>query len=413
MAEPYLIQQSFSVQFSYPVYFVVGVFSQARGVLASVLKGERSRRDDNVEPVCALAVIDDGVVQHHPDLLEQVRTAGSGKDGWRLVGEPLVLPGGERSKNDPAVLDQLCFEIEARRLDRHSYILAVGGGALLDAVGFAAAIAHRGVRLVRIPTTVLSQNDSGVGVKNGVNRFGSKNYLGTFAPPYAVINDKSFLSTLSCRDFASGMAEAIKVSLIKDEEFFAWLEESALGLVARQSRAVEHMVRRTAELHLDHIRKGGDAFESGSKRPLDFGHWAAHKLEVLSEHRLRHGEAVAIGIALDVVYSMIEHGLAQADCDRVLRMIETLGLPTYDPTLDLKQMSGEPAYLAGLEEFRQHLGGRLNVTMLSDLGKGIQVHRIDNAIMERGRGILKRRRSQDGTARVEPKEHGEPSLVSS
>ena len=112
-------------------------------------------------------------------------------------------------------------------IDRHAYVLAVGGGALLDMVGYAAATAHRGVRLVRVPTTVLSQNDSGIGVKNSVNAFGKKNFLGTFAPPFAVFNDFTFLTTLSDRDWRAGISEAIKVALLKDATFFAFLEEHA------------------------------------------------------------------------------------------------------------------------------------------------------------------------------------------
>src|SRR4029079_4140447 len=127
----------------------------------------------------------------------------------------------------------------AQGLDRHAFVMAVGGGALLDLVGYAAATTHRGGRLLRVPTTVLAQNDSGVGVKNGVNAFGVKNLVGTFAPPFAVINDLRFLQTLEPRERVAGMAEAVKVALVRDASFFEWMEAEAAGLAAFQAEAVE------------------------------------------------------------------------------------------------------------------------------------------------------------------------------
>jgi 3-dehydroquinate synthase len=187
--------------------------------------------------------------------------------------------------------------LAAEQIDRHSFVIVVGGGAVLDVAGYAAAVVHRGVRLVRIPTTVLAQNDAGVGVKNGINAFGAKNFLGVFAPPFAVIDDSRFLSTLDPRDQVAGMAEAVKVAAIRDPVFFEWLVDHSDALASFELVHVERMIRRCAELHLAHIAGGGDPFETGNARPLDFGHWSAHKLEILTAHELRHGEAVAIGMA--------------------------------------------------------------------------------------------------------------------
>ena len=166
-------------------------------------------------------------------------------------------------------------------------LIAIGGGALLDVAGFAAAMAHRGVRLIRVPTTVLSQDDSAIGVKNGINAFDKKNYLGTFAAPFAVINDSRFLPTLSDRDWRSGISEAIKVALIRDAAFFDFIEANAVKLHDRDLPVMEQLVHRSAELHYDHITTNGDPYEQGSSRPLDYGHWAAHKLEPVTDYRLR------------------------------------------------------------------------------------------------------------------------------
>jgi 3-dehydroquinate synthase len=266
-------------------------------------------------------------------------------------------------------------------IDRHAYVLAVGGGALLDMVGYAAATAHRGVRLLRVPTTVLSQNDSGIGVKNSVNAFGKKNFLGTFAPPFAVFNDFTFLTTLSDRDWRAGISEAIKVALLKDATFFAFLEEHATALVERDMTAMQWLVYRCAQLHLEHIATSGDPFELGSSRPLDFGHWAAHKLEQLSNYELRHGEAVAIGLALDATYAHLIGLLPKADWRRILDLIVAVGLPLHVQELDMSALDGTPAILSGMEEFREHLGGRLTIMLLEGIGSGIEVHEMDSGLI--------------------------------
>ena len=136
------------------------------------------------------------------------------------------------------------------------------------------------------------------------------------------------------------------------------------------------IIQRSAELHLDHITRGGDPFEALEARPLDFGHWSAHKLEVLSGFDLRHGEAVAIGVAVDTVYSSLVHGLPIEDAERVLNCLADLGLPLDHPTLH-----DTAALFAGLEEFRQHLGGRLTLTMLGTVGRKLDVHEVDRPRM--------------------------------
>ncbi len=181
----------------------------------------------------------------------------------KLVGPPLVIEGGERAKNSSIHVAEIHSQIDRHHLDRHSYLIAVGGGALLDVAGFAAATAHRGVRHVRIPTTTLSQADSGIGVKNGINAFGKKNFIGTFAPPHAVINDFNLLATLEPRDKRAGYVEAVKVACIRDAKFFDEIERDAEKLAAFEPAAMKRLIHRCAELHLDHIATGGDPFEAG------------------------------------------------------------------------------------------------------------------------------------------------------
>jgi 3-dehydroquinate synthase len=324
-----------------------------------------------------LAVLDEGLALARPDLAESIQTYFSGLRGQlALAGPPLIIEGGERAKMSYFHVSEIHSQIERHHIDRHSCVLGLGGGALLDVAGLAAATAHRGVRHVRVPTTVLSQNDSGVGLKNGINAFGKKNFIGTFAPPFAVINDFDFLSTLSPRDKRSGYAEAIKAALVRDQAYFESLEQDADLLAAFEDEAMQRMIYRSAELHVEHISGGGDPFEFGSARPLDFGHWAAHKLEQLSDYQIRHGEAVAIGIALDVIYSRNIGLLEAASAGRILALLRRLGFELYANELLHLDAEHQPMVLKGLEEFREHLGGELTLTMLRGIGAGVEVHEI-------------------------------------
>jgi 3-dehydroquinate synthase len=320
-------------------------------------------------------VLERAVSEAWPGLPASIaRYAERHADRLELVAPPWIVEGGEAVKNDPGLLGALQTVLHALRLDRQSFVVIVGGGALLDAAGYAAATAHRGIRTVRLPTTVLAQADSGVGVKNGVNAFGVKNFLGTFVPPFAVLNDRRFLESLGRRDTIAGMAEAVKVALIRDADFFDWLETHARELADCSGDAVGELVRRAASLHLEHIATSGDPFEMGSARPLDFGHWAAHRLESLTRNRLRHGEAVAIGIALDTLYSSAAGLVPAKVVERILDLLGRLGLPRWDEALDLKDPTGRPVVLDGLAEFREHLGGELTVTLLAAIGRGVEVH---------------------------------------
>jgi 3-dehydroquinate synthase len=300
----------------------------------------------------------------------------------RLLVPAIEVPGGETIKTALTHIEAVQDAIHANSIDRHSYVIAIGGGAMLDAVGLAAATAHRGVRLVRVPTTVLAQNDSGVGVKNAVNLKGLKNYIGTFAPPWAVLSDFDFLSALPRRDRIAGIAEAVKVALIRDGGFFEWLEEHVDELATCTPAVEEEMIRRCAELHMRQIALGGDPFENGSARPLDFGHWSAHKLEAMTRHHIRHGEAVAIGIGLDARYSVLAGLLNPGLDERIAVLLEGLGLRIFHPAL-VRRLDGERLeVLAGLQEFREHLGGELCVTLLGGIGTGVEVNRIEPKLVE-------------------------------
>ena len=377
--QSHMYTEDLSVSFSYPVYFTHRLFDPASEVLADVLGQAR-------EPTSRMLVyLDSGLVAAHPYLPEAIIEYAKGHSTVPiLVAEPRVLPGGEVAKDGWEVANQALAEMVAHRLCRHSYVLIAGGGALLDAVGMAASLVHRGVRVVRLPSTTLSQGDGGVGVKTGIDLHGVKNLIGTFAPPFAVINDLAFLGTLPQDVMLDGISEAFKVAIIKDADFFQFLCDAVEDLHAGEPTAIETAVKRSALLHLEHIREGADPFEMGDARPLDFGHWAAHRLEGLSGLAMRHGQAVAVGIALDSYYAW-RHGLLTRDeRDRILAAFLRAGLPIWDPLLAKRDEAGALLILEGLEHFREHLGGHLSITLPNGIGHRVEFQEMDTTTIEEG-----------------------------
>lgn len=376
------LQQSFSVKFEYKVYFTNELFNSSNTVFADFLNQRNNK--DTLQKI--FFIVDEGVNKNHPELRKQIRAYFNVNNSVELIPEFLIIPGGEIAKNDSSFLQKIIDAVNIHRIDRHSYLAAIGGGALLDLAGYAAAISHRGIKHIRIPTTILSQNDSGVGVKNGVNYEGKKNFLGTFAPPTAVFNDYFFLQSLNHRDWRSGIAEAIKVALIKDAEFYTWIEENTDALNQRNKTEMQYLIKRCAELHLQHIASG-DPFEVGSARPLDFGHWSAHKLEQLTNFEVLHGEAVAMGIALDSVYSELSGYITSVESEKIIKLLLQLGFEITHPLLQIE--NNDSPILKGLQDFQEHLGGKLTITLLTAIGKGQEVHEMNHELIKEASKRLK------------------------
>lgn len=368
------LEQQIQVTFRYAICFTRDVFAPGNDALLSEIQGSRPK---------VAVFLDSGLEQAEPRVRPQIeRWLHAHQD--RISPCPTVtVQGGEACKNDPKRFLRIAGILRDHHLDRHSYVIIVGGGAVLDAVGFAASVTHRGIRHIRLPSTVLSQCDSGIGVKNGINFLGAKNFLGTFTPPGAVINDLNFLRTLSPRDWIAGVAEAFKVAIIKDRSFLSFLMEHGKALRARDERAMEETVVRCARLHADHIAQGGDPFEAGSARPLDFGHWSAHCLETRSGYELRHGEAVAIGIALDLTIAANRGLIGPQGRAAVVSALRATGLPVWHPTLGHRDEDGTASIYRGLEEFREHLGGELTLIMPKELGSSCQIHDLSYGEVER------------------------------
>lgn len=369
------ISRSFNVKFDYTLYFTENLFSLKNSLFFDIMNSY-----DKKNKIKTLFVIDNGVYNSHDKIKYEIKNYCSKFSNKIELKKILIFNGGEIEKNNKNNLEKILKSINDENICRHSFIIVIGGGAIIDMVGYASTIAHRGVKLIRIPTTVLAQNDAAVGVKNSINEFGKKNFLGTFSPPHAIINDFNFLKTLDQRDWISGIAEAIKVALIKDSIFFDFIEKNSKLLAERNKNKMSYLIYKCAEIHMNHITNGGDPFENGSSRPLDFGHWAAHKLEHLTNYKLRHGEAVAIGMALDITYSNMIGLLNQKDLSRILNVLEAIGFRIKIPIQTNVQIDN---LLGGIQEFREHLGGKLTITLIKNIGTKIDVNKIDLKIMRK------------------------------
>ncbi len=367
------VNQSFDVSFNYPVHFVHDVFDTANPCLCDTIDRLKEGRRHRVA-----VYVDEGLSAARPHLVDKIEKYFSiHYDTLELSGGVKFIPGGSPAKRGYKHLVSVLSDLGNLHLDRQSFVLGIGGGSALDALGVAVSLVHRGLRFVRMPSTVLAQDDAGVGVKNGVDEHGQKNFLGTFAPPFAVINDLSLLDSLSDTNWISGISEAFKVAIITDAGFFRFLSDNAERLRQRDLTVMTRLIQRCAEIHLNHIATHGDPFEMGSARPLDFGHWSAHRLEILTGGTLGHGMAVAVGIALDCAYSKRKGLITEEEFISVIAALQQCGLPIYCDELSWQRADGEYEVLQGLRDFQEHLGGRLTVTLPDGIGKRVELHHMN------------------------------------
>ncbi len=355
----------FSCKFTHRLSFTGNVFATGNETLSEILSAE-SGHSSNIA-----VFVDANVARSRVNLVEKI---GNYFKKYLPEKSPKVhiIPGGEQIKNAESNFKRILDDLEQSRLCRKSFVIAVGGGAVLDAVGFAAAITHRGLRLIRIATTTLSQADSAMAVKNGINAFGKKNYMGVFTTPWAIVNDEATLETLTTDHWRAGFSEAIKVALLKDPLLFEYIHRNCDGIRSRNLEIAIPVIRRSARLHFDHITQNGDPFEREDARPLDFGHWSAHKLEQMSGFELSHGQAVAIGIAIDATYANFMGWLCDADHQRILQCLSGIGFKLHH-----RVMQQANTLLGGLDEFQEHLGGKLTIPSIRGIGETFDIFEIN------------------------------------
>ncbi len=297
------------------------------------------------------------VAEHH------YGAVASGLDRFRIVTSRVLVPEGERAKT-LGVASRLYDELLELGADRDTVMVGLGGGSTTDLAGFVASTFLRGVPLVQVPTTLLAQVDASVGGKTGVNHRRGKNLIGTFYQPRLVWIDPDVLSTLGPRDLRCGMAEVVKVAAIWDAEFFAWLEEHAEPLIALDREALCFAIARSVQIKAEVV--GLDEREAGLRSLLNFGHTFGHAIEqVAGFRRVRHGEAVAMGMVFAARLSARRVGLAPEALSRLERLLARLGLRTDPPAWSERRAD----YLRALSVDKKMRGARLRFVVLREIGR--------------------------------------------
>ncbi|MDA8129242.1 MAG: 3-dehydroquinate synthase [Betaproteobacteria bacterium] len=275
----------------------------------------------------------------------------------------VVLPDGEAYKNWET-LNEIFDALLTDRAERKTTLIALGGGVIGDMTGFAAASYQRGVPFIQIPTTLLSQVDSSVGGKTGINHPLGKNMIGAFYQPKLVLADTDTLKTLPARELSAGLAEVIKYGLIWDADFFAWLEANMDKLRALDPAAITHAIYRSCEIKAQIVAQ--DEREGGIRAILNLGHTFGHAIETgMGYGNWLHGEAVAAGMALAAETSRRLGWLADADVERARALIRAAGLPDVAPDL------GVETYLEYMGHDKKVEGGKMRFVLLKKLGEAV------------------------------------------
>ena len=306
-----------------------------------------------------------------PLYLEKV-SLGLKQAGARVVH--VSVPDGEQAKTWQ-VLESVFDALLAARCGRDTLLVALGGGVVGDLAGFAAAVYQRGIAFLQVPTTLLAQVDSSVGGKTGVNHPLGKNMIGAFHQPRAVLIDTDCLATLPERELAAGLAEVVKYGAIREPAFFAWLEANADALLARDPAALSHAIAESCRIKAAIVV--ADERESGERALLNFGHTFGHAIESATGYGTwLHGEAVAIGMALAARFSVRLGRIGQADADRLVALLERLGLPVRPPAI------AREAWLEYMGRDKKNEAGRITLVLLDRLGSAAVVKDAPGAELE-------------------------------
>ncbi len=335
---------------SYDIHIGEGLLARAGDIVAPFMK----------RPLTAI-VTDENVADAHLATLERALAA----KGIRSTA--IVMPPGEATKSYRH-LAELCDRLLVAGIERRDRIIAFGGGVIGDLAGFAAAILRRGVDFIQIPTTLLSQVDSSVGGKTGINSPHGKNLIGAFHQPLAVITDISLLDTLPRRELASGYAEVAKYGLLGDAGFFEWLEGAAPAIMRGDSQARIHAIRKSCEAKAQIVAE--DETETGVRALLNLGHTFGHALESATGYsqRLLHGEGVSIGMVQAFRFSERQKLCATGTAERVAKHLKGVGLPVH-----ASEIPGElppPATLLDImRQDKKAQGGRLTFILTRGIGE--------------------------------------------
>jgi len=276
---------------------------------------------------------------------------------------PIILPDGEKYKNADS-LNIIYSQLLKNKADRNTMLIALGGGVIGDITGFAAATYMRGINFIQMPTTLLSQVDSSVGGKTGINHPQGKNMIGSFYQPKCVITDVNVLKTLPSRELSAGLAEVIKYGLIRDKIFFEWLETNIQSLIEMNPEYLTEAILRSCQNKADVVE--ADEFESGTRAILNLGHTFGHAIEVAQGYgNWLHGEAVGVGMIMAAKLSQAMGWLSEPDIERIISLIKNAGLPTVPPNISVDK------YIELMLFDKKTKDGKINLVLQKSMGEAI------------------------------------------
>lgn len=379
------LSAAFSGSCEFPVRFARGALRAASRELLAVL-----RRREPFARHRVLFVVDAGLAKARPAVVEAAAGyARAHRGSLELAAAPLVVPGGESAKERDELGRWLRARLLAAGLDRRSHVVIIGGGALLDAAGFVAATTAGGLRATRMPSTLAAQAAACVSLRSAIHVPGARDAKGCLAPPFGVVVDSALLEGLDERERASGLACAAAAALAGDADFFHWLCDHAVALAAGEREPLETLVRWSLRLALARASEQ-DALACGGQPAPGPGEWAGRAVEELCAGRLRWGECLAVGLAVDLLLSRELCGLDPHACEGALGLLRRLSLPAWDRCLEL-ETDGRPALLESLEQSRRRAAGQLCVPLLHDIGQTLELDAVDEAAVVRAVETLKRR----------------------
>ena len=326
-------------------------------------------QNDNVQR--AVVVSDQSVKESHG------RTVTKSLEAVSITVDRLSIPPGETSKS-LVESERLWNEFARLQIDRKTAILAVGGGVVGDLTGFVAATFSRGLQVWQVPTTLVSQVDSAIGGKTGVNLPAGKNLVGAFWQPRGVVADISTLKSLPDREYVSGLAEVVKYGMILDADFFQWLEDNAISIRGREQESLNHLVRRSAELKTSVVERDEREL-TGLRACLNYGHTFAHAFETTAGYgTLLHGEAVSLGMMAAVRLACSLNLLDQTVVERQQKLLETLGLPVVTPVLN---DIAPDDFFKIMARDKKTVGGNLRFVLPDKIGHVEIIDRIDQMLV--------------------------------
>lgn len=341
---------------SYPIHIGSALLQNA----AELLQPHLTRRAAIVSntTVAPLYLAD---IQHACDRLNIPHTA-------------IILPDGEQHKNSDT-LNQIYTALLEHHADRQTTLIALGGGVIGDTAGYAAATYQRGIPFIQIPTTLLSQVDSSVGGKTGINHPLGKNMIGAFYQPQAVLADTDCLHTLPGREYAAGLAEVVKYALLGDASFLNWLEQNRYAIQARQTQALAHLIHRSCQMKADIV--GQDEKEQGIRAHLNLGHTFGHAIEAhMGYGNWLHGEAVAAGMVLAARLSQHKGYLKPEDTQRIISLLQTFALPTHPPVIPIE------TWLQHMQHDKKNQNGQIRLILLKQIGQAIIESGLDSPTLQ-------------------------------